>query len=67
MRPEPRNHATNDLTSHKGGPGISRWMTFLMAMSCGLIAANLYYAQPLVKPISERKNTTSFGSMMTCS
>lgn len=53
MRPEPGNHATNDLVSHKDGPGISRWMTFLMAMACGLIAANLYYAQPLVKPISE--------------
>jgi predicted MFS family arabinose efflux permease len=53
MRPELRKPATNDLMSHKDGPGISRWMTFLMAMSCGLIAANLYYAQPLVKPISE--------------
>ncbi len=53
MRPEPRDHATNDLRSHKQGPGISRGTTFLMAAACGLIAANLYYAQPLVKPISE--------------
>jgi predicted MFS family arabinose efflux permease len=27
-------------------------MTFLLATACGLIAANLYYAQPLVGPIS---------------
>ncbi len=30
---------------------ISAWMTFLLAAACGLIAANLYYAQPLAGPI----------------
>src|SRR6266702_7001468 len=30
----------------------SRGLTFLLAVSCGLIAANLYYAQPLIGPIS---------------
>ncbi|MFD1956552.1 MFS transporter [Paenibacillus thailandensis] len=30
---------------------ISSWMMFLLAAACGLIAANLYYAQPLVGPI----------------
>jgi predicted MFS family arabinose efflux permease len=29
-----------------------RWITFLLAVSCGVIVANLYYAQPLVGPIS---------------
>ena len=58
MRPEPRRHETNDLASRKDSGraepgGISRATTFLMAAACGLIAANLYYAQPLVKPISE--------------
>jgi predicted MFS family arabinose efflux permease len=58
MRPEPRRHETNDLASQKDSGrqepgGISRATTFLMAAACGLIAANLYYAQPLVKPISE--------------
>lgn len=34
-------------------PGIvSRGLTFLLAVSCGLIAANIYYAQPLIGPIS---------------
>jgi len=31
---------------------ISSWMMFLLAAACGLIAANLYYAQPLIGPIS---------------
>lgn len=28
------------------------WLTVLIAAACGLVAANLYYAQPLVGPIS---------------
>ena len=28
--------------------GISTWMTILLAASCGLVVANLYYAQPLI-------------------
>lgn len=32
---------------------ISRWLVFLLAGACGLIVANLYYAQPLVGPISK--------------
>ncbi|MFF2154568.1 MFS transporter [Paenibacillus chitinolyticus] len=31
---------------------VSSWITLLLAISCGVIAANLYYAQPLVGPIS---------------
>ncbi|NRS19113.1 MFS transporter [Brevibacillus sp. HB1.4B] len=31
---------------------FSAWMIFILAAACGLIAANLYYAQPLVGPIS---------------
>lgn len=30
---------------------VSPWMTSLFASACGLIAANLYYAQPLAGPI----------------
>ncbi len=30
---------------------ISNWMTFLLAAACGLIVANIYYAQPLIGPI----------------
>lgn len=30
----------------------SAWLTLLLAVSCGLIAANIYYAQPLAGPIS---------------
>lgn len=31
---------------------IPAWLTLLLATACGLIAANIYYAQPLVGPIS---------------
>ena len=31
---------------------VSSWITLLLAISCGVIVANLYYAQPLVGPIS---------------
>jgi len=31
---------------------MPRWLVFFMAGACGLIVANLYYAQPLVGPIS---------------
>jgi len=31
---------------------ISSWLTMLLAFACGLIAANIYYAQPLIGPIS---------------
>lgn len=32
---------------------IPRWMVLLLAAACGLIVANLYYAQPLIGPISQ--------------
>lgn len=31
---------------------VSGWLSLLLAVSCGLIVANIYYAQPLVAPIS---------------
>jgi predicted MFS family arabinose efflux permease len=33
-------------------PGMSRWMVFLLATACGLIVANIYYAQPLIALIA---------------
>lgn len=37
----------------QGSNAVPGWITFLLAASCGLIVANLYYAQTLVGPISE--------------
>jgi predicted MFS family arabinose efflux permease len=42
--------ASADKASDQGT--VSTWMTFLIAAACGLIVANIYYAQPLVGPIS---------------
>lgn len=39
-----------NVTESKSIPG---WLVFLFATACGLIVANLYYAQTLVGPISE--------------
>lgn len=48
---------TADPTLSPDGParaqGLSAGLTFIMAAACGLIAANLYYAQPLAGPIAE--------------
>jgi MFS family permease len=38
------------LTADKSEPRV--WLTLLLAVACGLTAANLYYAQPLAGPIS---------------
>ncbi|WP_281884996.1 MFS transporter [Paenibacillus sp. YYML68] len=35
---------------------ISAWLTLLFACACGLTAANIYYAQPIIGPISTELN-----------
>jgi predicted MFS family arabinose efflux permease len=35
---------------------LSGWTTLLLAVACGIIVANLYYAQPLIGPISSDLN-----------
>lgn len=43
--------ATDTTPGTAAAPGMSPALTLLLATACGLIAANLYYAQPLVDPI----------------
>ncbi|MEC0148444.1 MFS transporter, partial [Paenibacillus alginolyticus] len=38
---------------------ISAWIILILAAACGIIAANLYYAQPLVGPISSALGLSS--------
>ncbi|MGY4155819.1 putative MFS family arabinose efflux permease [Bradyrhizobium sp. USDA 4461] len=42
------------ITSEAGPEpdSVSTWLTFLLALSCGLVVANIYYAQPLAGPIA---------------
>lgn len=46
---------------------IPSWLTILIAAACGIIVANLYYAQPLVGIISESigLSATSAGLIVT--
>ncbi len=46
-----------DLPRH--GAGLPTWLSLLLATACGLIAANIYYAQPLVGPISAALHLSS--------
>jgi predicted MFS family arabinose efflux permease len=41
-----------DNPSSQTSAPASAWVTLLLATACGLIVANVYYAQPLVGPIS---------------
>jgi predicted MFS family arabinose efflux permease len=45
------NTANSLPTATSEHQAISPWLTFLLAAVCGLIAANIYYAQPLAGPI----------------
>ena len=55
---------TEEFTESKG---ISNWMTLLLASACGLIVANLYYAQTLLGPISADTglSTSAAGLIVT--
>lgn len=46
---------------------FSRGLMFLLALSCGLVVANVYYAQPLIGPISATLglSTASAGLIVT--
>jgi len=35
-----------------GPDAVSQRLTFVLAAACGMVAANIYYAQPLIAPIS---------------
>jgi predicted MFS family arabinose efflux permease len=41
---------------------LPTWMIWLIATACGLVAANIYYAQPLVGPISRSLGISLSGA-----
>lgn len=51
----------NTIAIEKGKieKSIPAWIVLVLAAACGLIAANLYYAQPLIGPISSELGLSS--------
>lgn len=49
----------NVIENQKMERPFSPWIILILAAACGLIAANLYYAQPLVGPISSALGLSS--------
>ncbi|TVX94046.1 MFS transporter [Paenibacillus agilis] len=49
----------SSIEGEKHANPISAWLILILATACGLIAANLYYAQPLVGPISSALGLSS--------
>ena len=63
--PEGRSLSTLTTTSEDARAvhnDVPRWMIVLLAASCGLIVANLYYAQPLAGPISAALGLPASGA-----
>jgi predicted MFS family arabinose efflux permease len=50
---------TDVLTMEKPATGLSRFLVLLFAVACGLSAANLYYAQPVLDTIAKSFGTSS--------
>lgn len=59
--------ARPDVHGGTSTKGMSTWLTVLLACACGLIVANIYYAQPLIGPISKDLNLSeqSAGLIVT--
>lgn len=47
------------IENRKIEKSIPAWIVLVLAAACGLIAANLYYAQPLIGPISSELGLSS--------
>ncbi|MFJ7914237.1 MULTISPECIES: MFS transporter [unclassified Lysinibacillus] len=47
------------ITKPKVEKPVSSWIILILAIACGVIVANLYYAQPLVGPISSTLGLSS--------
>jgi predicted MFS family arabinose efflux permease len=55
------------ITVPEAGPGVPGWLVVLLAVACGMTAANLYYAQPLLPSLREafHVSTAAAGGLIT--
>ncbi|MFE0555329.1 MFS transporter [Paenibacillus sp. NPDC058910] len=49
----------NENAKERLEKSVSTWITLILAVSCGLIVANLYYTQPLIESISSNIGLSS--------
>ncbi|MFJ7183523.1 MFS transporter [Lysinibacillus xylanilyticus] len=49
----------SSIAKRKTEKPVSSWIILILAIACGVIVANLYYAQPLVGPISSTLGISS--------
>jgi predicted MFS family arabinose efflux permease len=49
----------NENAKERVEKSVSTWITMILAVACGLIAANLYYTQPLIESISSNIGLSS--------
>ena len=59
MNPVSSVNSVNPAKEHAEGKTIPGWITVLLAASCGLIVANLYYAQTLIGQIAQATQLSS--------
>jgi predicted MFS family arabinose efflux permease len=66
LRRDVERHTRHDPTQ-EAEAGPPSWLVLLLAVSCGLTIANIYYAQPLLAPLREsfHISTVAAGGLIT--
>lgn len=65
--PRSPNLTTRGIALPKAASGVPGWLVTLLAVACGMTAANLYYAQPLLSSLRDvfHVGTAAVGGLIT--